>query len=430
MIPVVHAFFQAFHRFHTTTVNTTVYILLMLIKSRSSLITMHGKVTSNFMKLTFEKQNFLDALIPAMTTVSAKNTIPSLEGVLITCKEDGQVTISSYDMKKGVVSKTAANQVERAGSYIIPAQRLMQILRLMPEGPITIDVAANEMTTISSLTGHFSLKAQKGEDFPTLPEMTGNKNFRIKAGMLKRMIGKVLHSIADKDIKPMLCGAYFVVNEQGVEVVSCNNFMLSRCFVKCQVSQLTSDEEKIAFIAPGHALQELIKLLSDEDKEVAVELTGKHAVFQMENTVFFTRLIEENYMDYRRIIPSGYPIEVNVNRELLLDSLDRVNLIADEKSQTGSGHSFVKINVEGSLFKLSSSSATGNAYDEIACDHTGDDLQIGFNGRFLVSCIKVLEGEQVHMTMKSPIQSITIEPCNNKENEELFYMVLPLRMSQ
>ncbi len=382
------------------------------------------------MKFTLNKDSLLDALTPAMTTVSNKNTISALEGVLIECHNDLQMTISSYDMKKGVVSKAEAEQVEKSGSHIIPAQRLMQIVRLMPEGPITIDVSENETATISSFSGHFSLKAQKGEDFPSLPEMKKERTFGIKASVLKKAIGKVLHSIAENDIKAMLCGAFFVIEKDGMEVVSCNNFMLSRCRVKCEVNQLASEggEQKISFIVPGHALQELIKLLPDADEVVTVELTGKHAVFRMEKIDFFTRLIEENYMDYRRIIPTGYPINLTINRDLLLEGLERVNIIAEEKAQ-GNIRSYVKINVQDSLFQMSAVSATGNAFDEIACQHTGDDLQIGFNGRFLVNCIRVLESEEVFITMKSATQSITIEPKENKEGEELFYMVLPLRMN-
>lgn len=381
------------------------------------------------MKVVFDKETFLSALYPAMATVSNKNTIASLEGVLIECCENNSMTISSYDMKKGVISKTEAIKTEKAGCHIIPAQRLMQIVRLMPVGPITLEILENETATISSLSGHFSLKAQRGEDFPSLPEMNKERFFSVKAGVLKRVIGKVLHSIAENDIKAMLCGAFFSVSESGLEVVSCNNFMLSKCHVCCEVSHAGENQSPLSFIVPGHALQELVKLLPDGEEPVAVELTGKHVVFKTENIVFFTRLIEENYMDYKRIIPSGYPISVTINRDLFIEGLERVNLIAEEKTQ-GNIRSYVKIHVNGTLFEMSAVSASGNAFEEISCEHTGDDLQIGFNGKFLMSCLRVIESEDVVLTLKSATQSMTIEPLQKKEGEDLFYMVLPLRMNQ
>ena len=184
------------------------------------------------MKIVFERQTLIEGIAPAMTSVSGKNTIPSLEGILFEAKNGEDVKISSYDMKKGVVSSIKAEKVVREGKYIIPAQRLMQILRLMPDGLITIEVGENEKTTISSVSGHFSLKAFKGEEFPVLPDMPieGSDRFmKIESSILKRAIGKVLHSIVDNDAKAFLCGAFFRVDKEGIEVVSCNNFILSRC---------------------------------------------------------------------------------------------------------------------------------------------------------------------------------------------------------
>lgn len=380
------------------------------------------------MKLIFDKQNLLDALTPAMTTVSNKNTIASLEGILFESQTDHTVKLSSYDMKKGVISQAVAESVEEEGSYIIPAQRLLQILRLMPNGKITIEVDGNEKTTISSLNGHFSMKAQKGDEFPILPELNVENGFSISARALKRMISKVLHSIAEQDIKPMLCGAYFLIQNNEIEVVSCNNFMLSRYRVKCPIEKRIENSEALSFIVPGHALQELIKLLDDKDDMITVCLARKHVIFKKENMTFFTRLIEEKYMDYNRIIPQGMPIKVKISREMFIEGLERVNLIAEEKSQ-GNTKSYVKINIEGELFQMSALSVSGNVFEEIACDHEGDNLQIGFNGKFLLSCARAIESEELYITLKSATQSITIEPVDQKEEENLFYLVLPLRMN-
>ena len=371
------------------------------------------------MKLIFDKQALLEALTPAMTTVSNKNTISSLEGILFECEKGNKIVrLSSYDMKKGVISEVEAESVEEEGSHIIPAHRLQQILRLMPNGRVTIDVDSSQKATISSLSGHFSLKAQSGTEFPSLPELNIEKSFSIKSRLLKRVIGKVLHSIAEQDVKAMLCGAFFLVEEDGLEVVSCNNFMLSRCHIKCPVGDVKNENgDPLSFIVPGHALQELIKLLEDKEEDIIISLARKHVMFKKENLLFFTRLIEEKYMDYRRIIPTGMPISVKIAREHLLEGIERVNLIAEEKAQANT-RSFVKIDLEGSLFKMTAVSASGNAYEEIACEHDGDDLQIGFNGRFLLSCIRAIESEELLLTMKSATQSMTIEPAVKKEEEE------------
>ncbi len=383
------------------------------------------------MKIVFERQTLIEGIAPAMTSVSGKNTIPSLEGILFEAKEGEDVKISSYDMKKGVVSSIKAERVVKEGKYIIPAQRLMQILRLMPDGLITIEVGENEKTTISSVSGHFSLKSFKGEEFPVLPDMPieGSDRFmKIESAILKRAIGKVLHSIVDNDAKAFLCGAFFRVDKEGIEVVSCNNFILSRCNVRCELEDTGLEgDDFFSFIVPGHALNELVKLLDDRKEKVTVGITGKHALFKYENMMFFTRLIEETYMNYQRIIPTGLPIGININRNLFIEGIERVNLIAEEKDE--GNKSYLKISVEDKVMQLSATSSSGNAFEEIGCEHTGDNIQIGFNGRFLHSCVKVIESEEIRIMMKSPTQSITIEPIENKEGEELFYLVLPRRMS-
>ena len=384
------------------------------------------------MKLIFDRQTLLEGITPAMTAVSGKNTIPSLEGILFEAQEGNkEVKISSYDMKKGVVSSVCAERTVRGGKYIIPAQRLMQILRLMPNGFVTIEVESGEKTTISSTSGHFSLKSFKGEEFPILPDMPveGSDRFlKIESSLLKRAIGKVLHSIAENDAKAFLCGAYFRIDKGGIELVSCNNFMLSRCNERCEIENTGLEgDDYFSFIVPGHALQELIKILSDDKEKVTVGITGKHALFQYKSIMFFTRLIEESYMDYRRIIPTGLPIDIKVDRDLFMEGIERVNLIAEEKDE--GNKSYLKISVEGSLMQLSATSSSGNAFEEIACDHAGEDLQIGFNGKFLYSCVRVIESKEIRIMMKSATQSITIEPTENKEGEELFYLVLPRRMS-
>ena len=383
------------------------------------------------MKIVFERQTLIEGIAPAMTSVSGKNTIPSLEGILFEAKEGEDVKISSYDMKKGVVSSIKAERVVKEGKYIIPAQRLMQILRLMPDGLITIEVGENEKTTISSISGHFSLKSFKGEEFPVLPDMPieGSDRFmKIESAVLKRAIGKVLHSIVDNDAKAFLCGAFFRVDKEGIEVVSCNNFILSRCNVRCELEDTGLEgDDFFSFIVPGHALNELVKLLDDRKEKVTVGITGKHALFKYENMMFFTRLIEETYMNYQRIIPTGLPIGISINRNLFIEGIERVNLIAEEKDE--GNKSYLKISVEDKVMQLSATSSSGNAFEEIGCEHTGDNIQIGFNGRFLHSCVKVIESEEIRIMMKSPTQSITIEPIENKEGEELFYLVLPRRMS-
>ena len=381
------------------------------------------------MKFTVLKSNLMNKLTPAMGTVSNKNTITSIEGVLIETFENNTIRISTYDMNKGVRATIEAVSIERDGKYIINAQRLYQTIRVLPEDEITIEVNEKLNCTISCGKASFSMYAMKGEDFPNLPDLVSDKGFEISSEKLRMMIGKVSHSIAELDNRPMLCGAFFRIRENFIEVVSCDSYTLSRCSMNCDISSIGSSEIDYSFIIPGHALGELSKNLADgNDEKVNFFISRKHAIVKKGDITFFTRTIDSEYINYERIIPKENDIFVTVDKERLLDSLERANIIAEEKIK-GSGRSYVKLSLEDQNLIITSSSVNGKVFDEMDCVHEGNDIEIGFNCRYLINSIKVAEGENIKITLKSSNMAITIEPTEIDDEFNYFYMILPVRMN-
>ena len=382
------------------------------------------------MKITVTKSALMEKLAPAMGTVSNKNTITSIEGVLIETLANGRIQISTYDMNKGVRAVLDAVSIEREGKYIINAQRFYQTIRVLPEDEITIEVNDRLNCFISSGKASFSIFAMNGQDFPNLPELYSDRGFRVSADVLKKMIGKVSHSIAEQDNRPMLCGAYFNIKKDEIEVVSCDSFTLSKCNYKCEVTSLHEGlSVDASFIMPGHSLGELSKILGDSEDEVIFYLSRKHAIVKSGDIIFFTRTIDSEYIDYNKIMPKENDIFVTVDRERFLDGLERANIIAEEKIQ-GSGRSYVKVITDGQYISLSSASVNGNVCDEMDCVHEGDDIEIGFNCRFLINSIRVAEGENILITMSGPTKAITIEPAERDEKFDYYYMILPVRMNE
>ena len=328
------------------------------------------------MKFTVHKSDFMRVLVPAMGTVSNKNTITAIEGVLIETLDNGKIQISTYDMNKGFRASLDPVEIERTGRFIINAQRLYQTVRVLPDEDITIDVNDKLNCEITSGKASFSMFALKGEDFPNLPDLITDNGFTVSAETMRKMISKVAHSIADQDKRPMLCGAFFKINESGMEVVSCDSYRLSKCNVKCEISSVNGQSGiNYSFIIPGHALGELSKILADGDDEtVKVYLSRKHAIVNKGDVIFFTRTIDSEYIDYNRMIPRDNGIVVSIDRERLLSGLERANIIAEEKIQ-GSGKSYVKIKVEDKYLTLTSTSVNGKVCDEMDCDHEGNDIE-------------------------------------------------------
>ena len=368
-------------------------------------------------------------LVPAMGTVSNKNTITAIEGVLIETLDNGKIQISTYDMNKGFRAVVEPTEIERSGRYIINAQRLYQTVRVLPDDEITFDVNDKLNCEISCGKASFSMFALKGEDFPNLPDLVTDNGFTVSAEILRKMVSKVAHSIADQDKRPMLCGAFFKISEGGMEVVSCDSYRLSKCNIKCDIASIaTSGNLNYSFIIPGHALGELNKVLADgEDENVKFYLSRKHAIVNKGNVIFFTRTIDSEYIDYNRMIPRDNSIIVNIDRERLLSGLERANIIAEEKIQ-GSGKSYVKISVSEQQLSLTSSSVYGCVNDEMDCVHEGDDIEIGFNCRFLIDAVKVAEGENLYVKFKNPNQAITIEAVEESDDFTYCYVIVPVRM--
>jgi len=369
-------------------------------------------------------------LTPAMGTVSNKNTITSIEGVLIETLPTGLIQISTYDMNKGVRAVFEPTDIEREGRYIINAQRLYQTIKVLDDDELTIDINERLQCEIKCGKASFSIFASNGADFPNLPELTSDRGFSVSSATVKKAISKVSHSIAVQDNRIMLTGAFFNINENGMEVVSCDGYTLSKCTLKCEVNSIVGEADvNYSFIIPGHALGEITKILPDSDDFMCdFYLSRKHAIIKCDDITFFTRTIDSEYIDYNKILPKDNDIFVTVRRDDILSGLERVNIIAEEKIQ-GSGRSYVKVSAERKYLTLSSSSVNGKVVEEMECEHVGEDIHIGFNCRYLINSIRASEGEEITISLKAPTQAITIVPTNPEEDFTYFYMVLPIRMN-
>ncbi len=368
-----------------------------------------------------------------MGAISTKNTTQTLEGVLLDAMADGTLRITTYDMIKGVRSYLKEGvTVTEPGSYIIGAARLLQIIKVLPDGhDITIEVDEKLTVKVKSDNSSFSLFAIRGSEYPSLPELTDERGFSIQSSVLKRMINKTIHSVAIQENRPQLCGAFFTFEKDRLEVVSCNSYTLAKCSVKCSLTDIGEREildKPLKMIIPGHALNELVRLLGDNDSEIKVYTGYRHVIFHVDGVLFFTRLIDGEYIDYERIIPKEQTVFMKLNRERFLSGLERAILIADEK-YANSGRSYVKLTVGGENLVMTSSSPSGKIYDEMAYEHTGDELVIGFNCRYLINSVRAADSENIIVTMKKENTSITIEPFEKSEEKDFFYLVLPLRMN-
>ena len=379
------------------------------------------------MKVKFEKSKMLEKLVRSMGAVSQRNTHPFTEGVLIETAEDG-IKMATYDMEKSVRSFVDA-EIIIPGGCVINAQRLLSIIRTLPENTITLTVDENLLVTIQSGRSSFSLHALPAKDFPQMPVIAGRESFTMEQCALKRMILKTAHSIAQEDQRIVLCGAFFKLSEDNIRIVSCDSRKLSIGNLRTPIVSVNA-LERTSFIVPGKTVTELVKMLSDEEGVfITIMVTNKNIIFNMENLVFSSRLIEGEYIDYDRLVPKDQPIVCELNAKALCDALERASLISEEKI-AGAAKSFVKLNFNGNVMSVTSNSANGNIYEEIECTHTGDDISIGFNCRFLIDTMRSINTETVRISLSSPFTSAVFEPVDDDAIDNYIYMVLPLKIKE
>lgn len=379
------------------------------------------------MRLTFNRQALIDAVLPMLGSVSGKNTIASISGILFR-SGDEKCTLSAYDLEKGMQT-TLPCQVDREGCFIFPATKFAQIIRIMPENTITINVdARNLRTTITSGQAFFEITALRGEDFPSMPYLEGDHGFLISRKDLTAMLQKTMFAVAQNDARVCLNGAYFNIKGNHITTVGCDGNRLALCDMDCNL-EITTDTAQLdmQFIIPGKTLTEMMKLLSESGETVELQLTRKHVIMKTATFILFSRLIEQEYVDYNRFLPKASKIFANVQTDRLISALERAMLVTEDKL-AGQMKSPVKLIFEPQTLTVRSESITSRVEDAIGINLEGENLEIGFNCRLLLDALRVANVEQVRLSLTSSLMSMVIEPVDEEEDGKFLLLVLPVRL--
>ncbi len=382
------------------------------------------------MKVVFNRKLLCAVFPPLMCAVSNKSTLSAIEGVLIEVSEDNYCILTTYDTDKGIRLRVDA-KVFAPGSYIVNAQRFFQVARAMDGDEIEITVDAKLTAKIVSGRSTHKMPALHGEDFPSLPEVAHEKGFVIGQALLKQMISQVSHSMGIDDTRPVLNGCFIKIEDKSITLVSCDSFSLSKrvAYTEIQNKNIDNSPLDFSFIVPSRTINELLKLLSDDQECVEIYMTKKNIVFILGEITFFSRLIDGEYIDYNRIIIKNHKIRATVNHDELFSALERASLVTEEKI-AGSVRSPVKLEFSGDVLKIMASSSAGSTYDEVTIEHEGEDILIGFNNRFLMNNVRACSGERIRLSLSSPLTSMNIEPEEKPEGGEELFMLLPIRMKE
>ena len=383
------------------------------------------------MKIIFNRHSILTATAPLMCATGGASKLAATQGILIDARSAKTCTLTTYDLYKGVQTTVEANVLEE-GFFIINAQKFIQTMRVMDGEEVTLTVeGANNTATIESGKSSHKMIAMRGEDFPELPSLMGERGFSLPAGVLRNMLSKTMYAMAVADAREVLNGTYFEVENKKLLLASCDGFKLSKCILTTEVENRNEDgsDLRFRFIVPSKTVNELYKLISgDPEAQVKINVGRKYIVFRIGSLIFFSRLVDGEYIDIDRIIIRQHKIYATLDRNSLLSALERAALITEERVENV-GRSHVRLQLEGGLLKVLASSTVGSTYDEIEIEHEGADLLIAFNNRFLIDSVRACDSDTIRLALSSPHTSMNIEPVEGGECEDLF-MLLPVRMKE
>ena len=366
------------------------------------------------MRFTCEKSLLVQGLNIAGRTVAQKSSLAVLEGIL--CKAGSGLELTGYNMETAITYQVEA-EVTDVGQCILPARLFGDIIRRLPEGPVTVVVDENYKVSIRSGYASFTISAEKAEDYPELPDIGTGRSVMIPQNKLKELIGGTIFAVSENQGRPIHTGVKFEVSGETVSAIAVDGFRLARRTWHAEDS-LNRD---MSFVVPAQGLKEVEKILTDTDEDASFTLGAKHILFTIGNATLICRLLEGDFLDWRRVVPINCPVKLVAHVSDLAASIERVGLIVSEKYKSP-----VRCVFSDQVLQLRTNTTIGAAEDRCAIAGDGKELEIGFNVRYLADALRVIPSEEVVLELTNSLSPIVLTPA--EEKYDYSYMVLPVRI--
>lgn len=366
------------------------------------------------MKLICSKNNLLNGVQIVSKAVPNKTTMSILECILVDTT-GGRITLTANDMEMGIETTIEGEIVEK-GIIALDAKIFLDIVRKLPDNNITIQTDETYKTTITCEKAKFNIMGKSGEDFSYMPAVEKEEGITISQFTLKEVVRQTIFSISDNDNNKLMSGELFDINGNELKVVSLDGHRIS-------IRKIALKEEygQKKVVVPGKTLNEISKILSgDTDRDVNIFFTSKQIIFEFDETTVVSRLIEGEYFRIEQMLSSDYETRVRINKKELLSCIDRATLLVKEGDKKP-----IIINITDGGMELKINSALGSMNEEIDIAKDGRNLMIGFNPKFLIDALRVIDDEQVDLYMLNPKA-----PCLIKDEEENYiYLILPVNFT-
>ncbi len=367
------------------------------------------------MKFTITRERLHEGLSAVASNVPAKTTLPVLANVLLEANGDG-LRLAGTDLDTAV-STTVPAEVDDGGAVTVPARKLVEIVRELPNAAIRVTSAGEQRVHLECGRAKFKLLGIPRDEFPSFPPVSFEKSWTVTSSDLQKLIHHVAFAASTEESRPILNGVLWEQKGDRMRMVATNGHRLAKMDIPISGGGTATE-----FIVPPKALEQVRRLFGPSD-EVEIAKSDNHLGFRTGSTQVFTRLIEGPYPNYEQVIPRENDKAATIDKDTLAGALRRVGVVASDQTHR------VRLAFSGGVLKFSVSTPDlGEAHDEIAISYDGDTLEIGFNANYLLEILKYMPTDEVRFTFKAPERAATVEPVGWDDAASYMCLVMPLRL--
>ena len=366
------------------------------------------------MKIICSKAELLQGVNTVLKAVPAKTTIPILECILIDTT-DGQIKLTANDMELGIETKIKGDILDK-GKIALEAKLFSEIVRKLPDSEVSIQTDDSYRALIKCEKAKFNIAGKSGEDFSYLPEIEKTQMISLSQFSLKEIIRQTIFSIADNENNRLMTGELFEINGNELKVVSLDGHRIS-----IRKIELKETYNPVKVVVPGKTLNEISKILTGGiEDNVRIFITGRHIMFEFDDTVVVSRLIEGEYFRIEQMLSSDYETKISMNKKELQSCIERASLLVKEGDKKP-----IIMNIMDESMELKINSFIGSMNEDIDIVKTGKDLMIGFNPKFILDALRVIDDENIDIYMINPKA-----PCFIRDEEQKYiYLILPVNFN-
>lgn len=364
------------------------------------------------MKFICDAQKLSAACSNVQRAVSQKTTISSIEGILIKA-EDGEVTLTGYNLEVGIITKIEA-RVEKSGGIVLNAKILCDILKSFLSDSVLFEADERLTCRIRSGEAEFTLSGISPSEYPELPAVNGGSPIVMDGELLRDMIRRTIFAAAESDSNVIHTGVSFKLTEHGIRLVALDGFRLA-----IRNERIDYSGEEKTFVVPKKTLNEVMKLTEAEEK-ISLNIGRRHIVFRIGGYDIVSRLLDGDFLNYEAAIPGSAEATVRVNVRQLIESIERTSLIITDRAKSP-----IRCIFDEDTIRLSSITTLGTASDRVPARMKGEKIEIGFNNRFLLDSLRVCDTDEVIIRLSSPVLPIVMVPT---EGDSFLFLILPVRM--